>query len=183
MRYFKYILLILLFFMVATKVYAERPGYDEGGYCNCESVIENGKSICKEKVNNCVSGYIPQCKLKDDGSCVTARYEPTCDCVRVGVGDAELPNYPDSVGFKFKDKTLGEIIGKIIEYIYIFAGFALLIALFMGGFTVLTAAGSPEKAQKGYNQATYGVIGFIIIFVSYMVVLLIQAIFHVKIFF
>ncbi len=100
-----------------------------------------------------------------------------------GVGDAELPDYPDGVGFKFKDATLGTVIGKIIEYIYIFAGFALLVALLMGGFTVLTAAGSPEKAQKGYNQATYGVIGFIIIFVSYMVVLLIQAIFHVKIFF
>ena len=78
---------------------------------------------------------------------------------------------------------MGTVIGKIIEYIYIFAGFALLIALLMGGFTVLTAAGSPEKAAKGYNQATYGVIGFILIFVSYMVVLLIQAIFHVKIFF
>lgn len=99
------------------------------------------------------------------------------------VGDAELPDYPDGVGFKFKDATLGTVIGKIIEYIYIFAGFALLIALLMGGFTVLTAAGSPEKAAKGYNQATYGVIGFILIFVSYMVVLLIQAIFHVKIFF
>jgi hypothetical protein len=96
---------------------------------------------------------------------------------------AELPNYPDSVNFNFKNATLGTIIGKIIGYVYIFAGMALLLVLIMGGFVVLTSAGSPEKAAKGYGQITNGVVGFIIVFVSYMVVLLIQAIFHVKIFF
>lgn len=99
------------------------------------------------------------------------------------VGDAVLPKYPDEMGFKFANSSMGDVIGGIIKYIYIFAGFALIVVLITGGFSVLTSAGVPEKAKLGYDKITQALTGFIIVFLSYMVVLLIQAIFKIKIFF
>ena len=94
-----------------------------------------------------------------------------------------MPSYGKDSTFVFKNKTLGEVIGEVIKYIYIFAGFTLIIVLLMGGFSVLTAAGSPEKAKVGYDRITQGLIGFIVIFLSYLIVLLLQALLKVKIFF
>jgi len=195
MKYLKFFLFLIFFLFVGVKIVKAdciQPG-DEccfrfGGEKYCENGLVCGTNgICSsQSVSKCggVGEICCQGRTCNEGSCIDGYCKIVSSNGGAGtVGDAELPDYPDGVGFKFKDATLGTVIGKIIEYIYIFAGFALLIALLMGGFTVLTAAGSPEKAAKGYNQATYGVIGFILIFVSYMVVLLIQAIFHVKIFF
>lgn len=102
------------------------------------------------------------------------------------VGDAVLPTYDskDYISpFKFKDADMGTVIGKVIGYVYIFAGFGLLLVLLMGGFAVMTSAGAPEKAKMGYDRITQGVTGFLLIFVSYLIVLVVQATFKIKIFF
>ena len=53
--------------------------------------------------------------------------------------------------------------------------------LIMGGITLMTAAGDPAKSKAGYGKISAGLIGFLIIFVSYFVAQLIEVILGVKI--
>jgi hypothetical protein len=88
---------------------------------------------------------------------------------------AQLPNDPLTVG------TLGNVITLLLRYIYIFAGVALLFMLLWGGFVLMTAAGDQAKSKEGYGKIQAGIIGFLIIFVSYFVVQLVQKVLGVTI--
>jgi len=91
-----------------------------------------------------------------------------------------LPTYAGT-GFAFENKTVGEIIGQALPYIYGFAGLGLLLMLIFGGITLMTAAGSPDKAKAGYGKIVGALIGFLIIFISYFVVQIIEVVLGVKI--
>ena len=95
----------------------------------------------------------------------------------------KLPGYTGT-GFKFEGKTVGDILGGtggLLAYIYVFAGLALLVFLIAGGLTLMTAAGDQGKTKKGFGMISSALIGFGIIFVSYIVVQLVQIVLKVKI--
>ena len=92
------------------------------------------------------------------------------------MASATLP--ADPTGFT----NIGSIISTIMPYIFVFAGLSLLIMLITGGITLMTAGGDPGKSKAGYGKITAGLIGFIIIFVSYFVVQIVQTVFGVTIF-
>lgn len=71
-----------------------------------------------------------------------------------------------------KDPTL--LISQILPNIYVAAGVILLIYLVAGGFAVITASGSAEKAAGGQKAITNALLGFLIIFASYWIIQLIQ---------
>jgi len=89
---------------------------------------------------------------------------------------AKLPLSPVT---KFND--LGSLISGILPYIYGFAGLALFVMLIWGGITLMTAAGDPGKSKDGYGKITAGLIGFLIIFVSYFVAQIIEVVLGIKI--
>lgn len=91
-----------------------------------------------------------------------------------------LPDY-EGTGFKFSDSKPGEIISGLLPYVYVIAGIILLVMLIMGGIGLMTAAGNPDKMKAGYGKITNALIGFLIIFVSYFVVQLVETILGVKI--
>ncbi len=66
--------------------------------------------------------------------------------------------------------TLGTIISRSMDFIFIFAGVGLLLMLFAGGFTFLTSAGDSKKLEQGKQQLTNALLGFAIIFVSFWLV-------------
>jgi len=76
--------------------------------------------------------------------------------------------------------TPGGVISAILPYIYVAAGLLLLVTLVMGGITLMTAAGDQNKIKQGYGQLTAGLIGFIIIFVSFFVAQILQIALGVK---
>ena len=84
----------------------------------------------------------------------------------------------DSIYLKFRDP--GTVISTLLPYIYVAAGLLLLVTLIMGGITLMTAAGDQGKMKQGYGQITAGLIGFVIIFVSYFVAQIIQVALGVK---
>lgn len=94
--------------------------------------------------------------------------------------EAKLPSYADT-GFKFADKNLGEIVSQLLPYIYGIAGLALFVMLILGGITLMTAAGDPAKSKDGYGKISAGLIGFLIIFVSYFVAQIVEVILGIKI--
>ena len=84
----------------------------------------------------------------------------------------------DKIVTTFPD--IGTILTKLLPFIYVAAGLLLLITLIMGGITLMTAAGDQGKMKQGYGQITAGLIGFVIIFVSYFVAQIIQIALGVK---
>ncbi len=94
-----------------------------------------------------------------------------------------LPGYAGT-GFAVNgsaDPTLGDIITAALPYVYVFAGLSLLVMLIFGGITLMTSAGSPDKAKAGYGRITAALIGFLIIFISYFIVQIVQKMFGVNI--
>jgi len=61
-------------------------------------------------------------------------------------------------------------IGKIIKAILGVVGSLALLMFIYGGFNWMTAAGSPEKVEKGKQILLWATIGLIVIFTSYALV-------------
>ena len=92
----------------------------------------------------------------------------------------DLPNY-QGTGFKYADSNVGAIFGDFLSYAYVFAGLILLIMLITGGIGLMTSAGNPDKMKAGYGRITSALIGFLIVFVSYVVMKIVEAIFGIEI--
>ena len=69
--------------------------------------------------------------------------------------------------------TLGDIITALLPYIYAVVGILLLLYLISGGISLMTAAGDPKKTQGAKTKITNAFIGFIIVFVSYWIVIVV----------
>lgn len=81
----------------------------------------------------------------------------------------------------FSGKTLGDVVSAMLPYIYVFSGFGLLLMLILGGIELMTAAGDPKKVESGYGRIKTGVIGFFIVFLSYMVVKVVEVVLGIKV--
>lgn len=90
--------------------------------------------------------------------------------------NAILPQSPVTT---FND--VGGLVSNLLPYILGFAGLCLFVMLIWGGITLMTAAGDPGKSKEGYGRITAGLIGFLIIFVSYFVVQIVEVVLGVKI--
>ena len=62
------------------------------------------------------------------------------------------------------------LIGRIINAVLGIVGSLALAMFIYGGFTWMTAAGSPEKIEKGKEILIWATIGLIVIFTSYALV-------------
>jgi hypothetical protein len=72
--------------------------------------------------------------------------------------------------------SLGSLISTILPNIFIISGLILLFLLIFGGFTIITSSGDPKQADQGKQTITGAIIGFVIIFISYWIVQIIQII-------
>lgn len=96
---------------------------------------------------------------------------------------AQFPNIWDPLsegGKEFAD--IADIINALVPYIFAIAGLLLLFILILGGFELLTSAGDPKKVESAQGKITSAVIGFVIIFVAYWLVQILEVIFGLKIF-
>jgi len=75
-----------------------------------------------------------------------------------------------------KWENIGQIVSRLLVYIFPLAGIATFIYLLIGGFSYLTAAGNEEAVKKAQGQITNALIGFLIIFLSYWIVHLLELI-------
>ena len=88
-------------------------------------------------------------------------------------------NNPKDFNPQFTD--LGSIITELLKYIFVLAGLTLFILLIIGGFGLLTSGGSPEKMKAAQGKITSAVIGFVIIFISYWLVRILEIVFGISI--
>jgi hypothetical protein len=78
--------------------------------------------------------------------------------------------------------TLADVINNLVPYIFPLAGLAFFFMLIGGGFQLLTSAGNPESTKKGYQKILFAFIGFIVIFIAYWVVQILEHIFGITVF-
>lgn len=77
-----------------------------------------------------------------------------------------------------QSKTLGDLVSLVLRSSFVIAGVLILFFLVMGGIQIIAGAGkdSPETAAKGKQAVTAAVIGFVIVFVAYWIVRIIELI-------
>lgn len=108
--------------------------------------------------------------------------------VKTVLADDIIPSYPGNIfenngmiDLRDENLSLGNIFSGVLPYVYVFAGLALLLILISGGIGLMTSAGNPDKIKAGYGKITSALIGFFIVFISYIVVMLVETIFGVDI--
>jgi len=69
--------------------------------------------------------------------------------------------------------SIGGLISTILPNVFVVAGLIIFFFIVLGGFTMITNAGNPEKQKEGSQMLTGALIGFAIIFGAYWLVQLV----------
>jgi len=91
------------------------------------------------------------------------------------------PNQGISKANQFQ--SIGALISTILPNVYITAGLILLFFLIFGGITVILGSGSnnPEQVEKGKKILTTTLMGFLVVFVSYWIIQILEIITNIPI--
>ncbi|NMB57172.1 DUF485 domain-containing protein [Candidatus Beckwithbacteria bacterium] len=85
---------------------------------------------------------------------------------------ADWTNANEPAGFKDLETVFTNILKAIIPLV----GVVIFVFLVYGGFTILTAAGNPEKTKKGSGIITWAIIGLLVILSAWLILSFIQTI-------
>jgi len=77
--------------------------------------------------------------------------------------------------------TIGDILSALFPYLFVLAGLILFLYLIIGGFELLTSAGSPKAVESAKGKITNAFIGFIIIFIAYWLVQILEIVLGITI--
>lgn len=75
--------------------------------------------------------------------------------------------------------TLSDLINKIIPFMMGMAGLVLFFVFVMGGYDFLLSQGNADKIKSGKAKITAGIVGFVLLILSYLVARLLAFIFGV----
>ena len=67
---------------------------------------------------------------------------------------------------------LGGVFNIVIGYLFPLAGFVLLFYLVTSGYSYMTSMGDPKRIEVAKTNMTYAIVGFIVIFIAYWIVIL-----------
>lgn len=75
----------------------------------------------------------------------------------------------------------GKIISRVLVFAFPIAGIILFVMLTWAGFEIVAGAGSKKAQDAGKQRATAALIGFILLFASYWIAQIVEAVFNVTI--
>ena len=78
--------------------------------------------------------------------------------------------------------NVGGIISLILPYLFVIAGLLLLFYLIYGGFHMMTAANDEKGLVEAKGKITNALVGFLLLFVSYWIVQIMEYILGIQIF-
>jgi len=73
------------------------------------------------------------------------------------------------------------ILSVVVKNVFVIAGIVLFILIIVGGLGMILNAGNAEKQQKSNNVLGSAVTGFVIMFISYWIIKIIEVITGVEI--
>lgn len=88
---------------------------------------------------------------------------------------------PSSIGLPDVG-SFGALVSKIWEAVLALAGILLFFYLLFGGFKYITAGGDDKAVQAAKKMLTNAVTGMLIVFATYWIVLIVQAVTGIQIF-
>jgi hypothetical protein len=139
--------------------------------------------VCVLDNNHCTSG-VADCSLyHDQASCEFATHmcvvnTPTPPAGVTGVQIGSIFHTPFG-----NTKGLADLVSVILSNAVVIAGIILFILILAGGIMMIAGAGSGNKegVGKGRTAVTAAVIGFLIIFAAYWIMLIMENIFKIPI--
>ena len=101
------------------------------------------------------------------------------------IDNITIPKYPEITGIPTnapisKWTNIGQIVSRLLIYIFPIAGILTFIFLLYGGFSLIFALGNPEKIKKAQGQITNAIIGFLIIFAAYWIIQILEIILGIQ---
>jgi len=87
-----------------------------------------------------------------------------------------VPGQPNIIYWE----NISHIVTYALSYVFPIAGILVFIYLLYGGLNLMIAAGNEEGIREGKAKITNAIIGFIIIFVSYWLVQILEIILGVN---
>lgn len=72
--------------------------------------------------------------------------------------------------------TVGEIINLATKFVFFTSGLLVLFYLVTGGYSYMISRGDPKAIDAAKNRITYALIGFVVIFTAYWIVLIVATI-------
>jgi len=73
------------------------------------------------------------------------------------------------------------LINRSLRYLFPFAGLVLFVMTVWGGFEVLSTAASKKSIDAGKQRIQAAIIGFIMLFTAYWLMMIVEAVFSIKI--
>lgn len=80
--------------------------------------------------------------------------------------DLENKTTPNQV----KGSSLGDLVTRLLDYVFPIVGILLLLYLLSGGIQLMTSRGDPKAIEAAKQKITNAVIGVVIVFASYWLV-------------
>jgi len=74
-------------------------------------------------------------------------------------------------------QNLGDLVSRILSFLIPLSGVVLLFVLIWGGYDYMMSQGNAEKVKSAQGKITTGIIGFILLISSYLIVRVIAKIF------
>lgn len=79
------------------------------------------------------------------------------------------------------ESIFGQTVQYIISAAFVISGLAFLVTFIMGAFTYLTSAGDEKQLDKAKKTMTNGVIGFVLIAITFIIVSILDGVFGTNI--
>jgi len=73
--------------------------------------------------------------------------------------------------------SINDVINVLTSFLYPFAAVILLVVLIWGGYDLIMSAGEAEKITAGKAKITAGIVGFVLLILSFLIVKLFGFIF------
>ncbi|MBI3397616.1 hypothetical protein HY045_04025 [Candidatus Woesebacteria bacterium] len=91
---------------------------------------------------------------------------------------AQIPIGPYFESHFGTDKGFGDLISIVLANSLVLAGVILLFLMVLGGMGMIAGAGNqkPDQVAKGQQTVTMALVGFIIVFAAYWILLIIEKI-------
>jgi hypothetical protein len=75
--------------------------------------------------------------------------------------------------------NIGDIINNVVPFVMTLAGIILFFVLMWGGFDYVTSQGMPEKLKTANAKITAGVVGFVLLVLSFLITRILAYVFGV----
>lgn len=76
-------------------------------------------------------------------------------------------------------QNIGDVVNRLMQFLIPIAAVILFIVLIWGGYDFMMSQGSADKIKSGQAKLTAGMIGFILLIASYVIVRVISQIFGI----